>query len=123
MDRRWVYATLLVFAALLILGTGGFSAMSADRGVSVTVAGDEEAYLGYSDTCENGTLEITLTNQFDEELTDVSITVAKEEEPLSDLGPGDSETVEFNVSESGGHDVTVDASGSGVSVELDRTAC
>ncbi|QSG06150.1 hypothetical protein [Halapricum desulfuricans] len=126
MVRRWAYAALLALAVLLVLGTGGFSAMSADRGVSVSVADDEEAYLGYDDTCENGTLKVTITNQFDDRLTDVSITVDGEQKDL----PEDAEieaakqwTATFNVSGTNSRDVTVEASGPGVSVELDRTAC
>lgn len=123
MNRRWVYAALLVFAALLILGTGGFSAMSADRGVSVAVADDEEAYVGYEATCDGPDLEITITNQFDSELTDGSVTVGGEQVSLLDdeesIGPGETETVTFNGVDSGS-DVTVTVEGEGISAELDR---
>jgi len=127
MNRRWVYGALLALAVVLLLGTGGFSAISADRGVSVAVTGNDDAYLGYETACHNGTLNITITNRFDETLTDGSVAVDGNETELPEIKPSESATVTFDVSASDGQTiepgdpVTVEASGSGISVELDRT--
>jgi len=127
MHRRWVYGALLALAVVSLLGTGGFSAISADRGVSVAVTDDTDAYVGYEDACNGETLNITITNRFDESLTDGSVTVAGNETEFGTIEPGESATVSFNVSGSGGQTidsgdrVTVKASGPGVSVDLDRT--
>ena len=127
MNRRWVYGALLVLAVVLLLGTGGFSAISADRGVSVAVTGNDDAYLGYETACHNGTLNITITNRFDETLTDGSVTVDGNETELPEIKPSEHATVTFDVSASDGQTiepedpVTVEASGPGISVELDRT--
>lgn len=127
MNRRWVYGAVLALAVASLLGTGGFSTISADRGVSVAVTGNDNAYLGYEANCHDGTLNITITNRFDETLTDGSVTIAGNETELSEIESGENVTVTFNVSGSGnqainaGDPVTVEVSGAGISAELDRT--
>ncbi|QSG10155.1 hypothetical protein [Halapricum desulfuricans] len=119
MVRRWAYAALLALAVLLILGTGGFSAMSADRGVSVSVAGDEEAYVGYADECDGEGFEITITNRFDSDVT-VTVTVDDTERELDPLGSGEDVTTSF-ISVESEDPVTVTVEGDGISAELDRS--
>ncbi|MCU4719001.1 hypothetical protein [Halapricum hydrolyticum] len=119
MNRRWAYGALLALAVLLLLGTGGFSAISADRGVSVTVAGDDEAYVGYNATCHGQTLEITITNQFDSDITG-TVTVGDTGAEFDTLASGEAVTTEFINVESE-DPVTVTAEGDGVSAELDRS--
>ena len=46
MRRRLLYLVAATLALSVIVGTGGFSAVSADRGVDVAVVPDEHAYLG-----------------------------------------------------------------------------
>lgn len=55
---------VLAFTAAVgvVLGTAGFSAMDADRGVEVSVVDDEEAYLAVNQTTE------TVTNETETEL-------------------------------------------------------
>lgn len=57
----------------LVLGSSGFSAMAADRGVEIGVADDEDAYLGFeqvNDTVVSGesTVIVEYTNQFGTDL-------------------------------------------------------
>ncbi|WP_229125340.1 hypothetical protein [Halapricum desulfuricans] len=110
---------MLALAVLLVLGTGGFSAMSADRGVSVTVAGDEEAYVGYADECDGERFEITITNRFDSDVT-VTVTVDDTERELGTLGSGEDVTTSF-ISVESEDPVTVTVEGDGISAELDRS--
>lgn len=120
MNRRWAYGAVLALAVLLILGTGGFSAISADRGVSVTVAGDDEAYVGYEDTCDGQAFKITITNQFDSDIDDGTVTVGDDEADFGPLSPGEAATITFGNVE---HEdpVTVTVEGDGFSAELDRS--
>jgi hypothetical protein len=46
MRRTWLYASMVLVAASLVVTTGSYSAVSADRGVHVTVADDSEAFVG-----------------------------------------------------------------------------
>jgi len=61
MIRRVPLALALLGIALLAVGTGGFSATSADRGVSVAVVDDENALLGV----ENGAVALDNGNHSD----------------------------------------------------------
>lgn len=75
----------LVAAAVCLatFGTGGFGSASVDRGVTVEVAGDESAYVGYDSPDEisidaNGTVTlrlVTISNRYHAEfdITDVDV--------------------------------------------------
>lgn len=45
-DRRVSLVLALLGVTALVIGSGGYSAMTADRGVSVAVVSDENAYIG-----------------------------------------------------------------------------
>lgn len=76
-------ALLAVAVCLAIVGTGGFSSTAADRSVTVEVAEDESAYVGYDspeeisiDANESETVRLViLTNRFHVEfdITDVDV--------------------------------------------------
>jgi len=120
MARRWLYGTLLVLAISLLVGTGSFTAMSADRGVNVAVVDDDSAFVGYDAACENSTLSVTVTNRFERTLTDGSVTVAGTTELLGDLDPGEQAVVTFDDYEVD-DSVTVSVQSPTNTAELDRT--
>lgn len=123
------YSLLLALLALslpLVASTGGFSSASVPRGVDATIASDEEAYLGVERDCRNGTLYVTITNQFPaEEMLDVEITVNGSTKAIDGLGVGESRTVGFETVDAG-DPVSVFASGGSATVRLERnvpTSC
>ena len=65
---------------LLVAGSAGFSAMSAERGVNVSVVDDEHAYVGIETVGDERTEDdrvhlLTVTNQFATGMDDVRVTV------------------------------------------------
>lgn len=82
--RQFGLAIGVLAAVLLATGTGGFSAMEADRGVTVAVVDDEHAYLGvttHDHRLEPGMHDVTLltlTNRFGRDL-DVTVTVTDDD--------------------------------------------
>lgn len=54
MNRKLAFVLVAVAAVALVTGTGGYSSVNAERGVSVDVVGDGDAYLTleYSETAE-----------------------------------------------------------------------
>jgi hypothetical protein len=123
LGKRIAMVGLVVAAALLAVGTGGFSAMAADRGVEVTVVDDSEAFVGYEASCDDdGDLSVTVTNRFDRAVDEGSVTVPGAMEQLGSLGSRDDKTVEFNSSKFDEHDsVGVEVSSSGLSATLYRS--
>ncbi|AUX08760.1 hypothetical protein AArcSl_1125 [Halalkaliarchaeum desulfuricum] len=72
---------------LLVAGTGGFSAMTADRGVDVSVVPDDEAYVGIEkvgdQVYEDDRIHLlTITNQFASEMDELSVTVDGESDVI-----------------------------------------
>lgn len=136
-------SVLLAFTAVvgLVLGTAGFSAMEADRGLAVNVTDDTSAYLGYEPVvdesaaieAERPTAVVTYRNRFGDDLTafdvDVStdrpdVTVASVDAP--ETLPGGTERpvrVTLECEREAPVDLRFDADGNGggVSVSLDRT--
>ena len=116
----------LVVVALLVVGaliapTGGFSSSDIGRSVDVAVASDDEAYLGIQRECRDNASQVTITNRFSSGTTlDVNIVVNGTTKTIDDLAAGGQETKQFNTS-STEDTVTVDASGSGISVHLTRS--
>lgn len=126
--RRSVSLVLAVVAtAMLVTGSAGFTSVSADRSVSVSVVDAENAYVAV-DACEKSTdsgngsnpVRVTVKNQFSEPFTVERISSdADTKEPdtkNATVGPGDSATFnaafgeeELTVSVSGGVDATVTA--------------
>ena len=134
--RALSVALAVVAAAGLIFGTGGFTAMSADRGVNVDVVDDEDAYLGYEMTTETTTVnnsstvtaEATYRNGFDGELT-LEVTVIVDGSEVNSetrtLGPGSEEVISVTRSCSPGETVDVAfksaGRGPGIGVSMNRT--
>jgi hypothetical protein len=136
--RHW----LLALAVAGIVGTsvgatGAFSAVAADRGVSVSVAPPEDAYLGLSEPLVSTVPDddtradlLVVTNRLNErvELT-AEVTEANPDggpnvtnlSVVSALGPGDSGPVSADLAcgsnATEAVTVTVDAVGTGVRVE------
>jgi type II secretory pathway pseudopilin PulG len=133
--RALSVALAVVAAAGLIFGSGGFTAMSVDRGVNVDVADDEDAYLGYELTTETTatnntstvTAEATYRNGFGGELTlDVTVVVDGDEvgsETIT-LDPGAEASISVTRSCSAGETIVfafeAAGRGPGVSVSMDR---
>ena len=132
---------VLAFTAAvgMVLGTAGFSAIDADRGIEVSVVDDESAYLGVETVdpvVENESSTVAVyENGFDAELdefsvqvipTDPSVDATVTDAPES-LDAGESAPVDVVVEsedadlDSVGLQLEVTASGDGVSVETSRT--
>jgi hypothetical protein len=130
MRRR--LSVLLGVALLAVLattiGTAGFGTLLVDRGVEISVAGDDAAYLGFDQRAvtTNGTtnLSVTVTNRLPTDgAVTVEVGVGGATATVGSLGPGDAETVAFE-RVACGDAITVDAAGDDVAVALDRAvAC
>lgn len=138
---RTLGIALAAAAALgLILGTVGFSAMTADRGFAVNVTSDESAYIGYeplADEVHDGDSApvVEYRNQFNGDLGEFDVTVSlvapdgteteigSTDTPESLLN-GEHETVDITLSCPVEEEVDLlfeaSGSGAGVSVSLDR---
>jgi len=126
MNRRTVVLVTGLIAVLgLLTSTGGLSATAADRGLQVTIADDDDAYLGFQQDAvtTNGTTNLTVTvaNQFPTGTTldTVEISVDGETRDAGPLDAGEDETVTFEFAECD-DTIAVDASGTGVAVSLSR---
>lgn len=140
-----VVSVVLAFAAAssLVFGVAGFSAISGDRGIDVSVVPDAEAYVGYNATdhdVEDGE-EITLVTVENrlpmppEATLDVSVQaieiVAGDEIGFENvttphsLAPGETGEITATVNCTGGANatvaVTVNATGDGVATTLNGT--
>lgn len=123
--RTVILAVGLLVALGAVTGAGGLSSVAAERGVQVSVADDEDAYLGFEQTARrtNGTtnLTVTVTNQFPSgvELSTVDVSVADRTANLGSLDSGEAETITFEFVDCDSP-ITVEASGDGTAVHLDR---
>ena len=112
MDRRIALLGLVSLALLIAPSTGAFSAMSADRGVDVSVVDDSNAYMAINNDaplqCGNSSANTLFQNQFASPLENIEVRVSVPEDATSDirvsktgqnqkvtLEPGDSTTLEF----------------------------
>lgn len=134
--RRRISLILLALATLFcIVAAGGFNTAEADRGLTVTVVDDENAYLGYetSDVVADGLNDtatvtlIELTNRLPHGLTAVETTVEEGDAALSvdatDIGsiePGETVAItgEVDCSAETTSEVTVSVTASGDAVEV-----
>ncbi len=82
MTRRQRVVLLAVVAVTALLATGAYSVVTADRNVSVNVANDENAYVGFDDLRPTATVDepeekpiLRLTNNFEarSKLTDLTV--------------------------------------------------
>jgi hypothetical protein len=126
-------AAAVLFAGILLLAvtgsTSAFSAVTADRSVTVGVVDDTAAFLAIersttSDT--NGTtLSVTVVNQFPHgvELSNVTVSHGDRKRPLANdttvLFVGDTATATFENASCNGT-ITVHAKGESVSIDLER---
>ena len=128
---------ILVSASALLLGTGAFTAINADRGGHIGIASDDAALLGVGiddrEVTDNQEFTlVTVENRFDDELDAVDATVVDDggfnevsivetPEPLAAGESGDIRAqVVFGSQSSGTIEVEIAASGPGGSVELSR---
>lgn len=119
--RYGLLAVALLVAGSLVASTGGVSSTALDRGIDVAVVSDDEAYLGVQRECSNSTLRVTITNQYASSTTlDVDVAVNGTTEAIDDLEAGESRTTTFEAYATD-DTITIDASGSGVSVRLARS--
>lgn len=132
--RRAVSVLLAATAAtMLVTGSFGFTGVSADRGVAVSVAEDSEAYVDYrtSDRTveDGGTVElVTIGNLFGSEVGVESVSIESgsftvhESSSFDTIGSGEYETIHGSVDCEPGTNatvgVTVELSGNGVSAEI-----
>lgn len=101
--RRGLGVLLIVCALVLAIGgSGAFNSATLDRGATVSVADDPNAYVGI-ENC-------TVTNN-DNQAIDVSL----DSEHEAELAPGDSTNIAVS------SETTINAEGSGISAELVRT--
>ncbi len=118
--RRLLLVVAVVVAGSLLVPTTGFSSAAADRSVEVAVAPDDSAYLGVQRTCNNGTVRVGVTNRLPTGTgLDVDVAVGGTSKPIDGLAPGESRNRTFDSFDADDR-ITVDASGSGVSVRLTR---
>lgn len=141
--RHVALALSVVVVIAFTVGTGGFSSMTADRGVSIAVADDENAYLGIETdepdavranalANEDGreTTLLTLTNRFSSAVTiDARVPDAGDGLAITDietltLSGGDSGTMAATVTCDTPVDrevtVEINASGTGIEVKTDE---
>ena len=133
---------VLVLAAVagLAFGTAGFSAMSADRGLTVNVTDDETAYLGYEPVADEvrggeSTAAVEYRNQFAQDLGEFRVNVSIVDAGRTDatirtvdapdrLDDGAASAVDVTLRCPVEEEVTLlfdaDGSGGGVSVSVDR---
>ncbi|WP_281194874.1 hypothetical protein [Halorubrum sp. F4] len=120
------------------VGTGAFSSMEAERGVSVDVVSDDQAFVGYrsddrtlpNDLNDDGTIDlVTVTNRFTQEIEFVDAAIDDGGEffgelniPDGDISPGDPATVTATPTFEPGDEikvaVTIQVKGAGVSAEV-----
>lgn len=125
-----VLLAALLAGTTLTIGTSGFSSMAADRGVEVSVAPDDSAYIGFAQTLDGGAdgttnLTVQVTNRFTEtELTSVTVTVGARTVDLTpadgSLDPGEQTTGTLDDVDCGAS-LLVDATGEAATAQLNRT--
>lgn len=111
----------LLVAGSLIASTTGFSSAAVDRNVDVAVASDDKAYLGIQRECRGNASQVTITNRFSSGTRlDIDIAVNGTTKTIDDLAARGQETKQFDTFDTD-DTITIDASGSGVSVHLTRS--
>ncbi|WP_259535234.1 hypothetical protein [Halalkaliarchaeum sp. AArc-CO] len=122
----------------LVAGTGGFSAMTADRGVDVSVVPDDEAYVGIETVGDELSEEdrihlLTITNQFASGMDELDVTVADGNDVIDadtvelestaiGVGEGTAATAECTaVERTGVVELDIEGGAGGASFEITRT--
>jgi len=120
-NRHVLLIIALLVVGVLIVPTSGFSSSDVDRNADVAVAADDGAYLGIQRECRDNASQVAITNRFSSGTTlDVNVAVNGTTKTIDDLAPGGQETKQFDTSDTD-DTVTIDASGSGISVYLTRS--
>ncbi|MFC6785820.1 hypothetical protein ACFQFH_07900 [Halobaculum halobium] len=136
MGRTALRVVLLVVIAAGVsgatVGSAGFSAVEADRTVSVNVVGNDEAYVGVV-ACEKsanagngkGPVRVWVTNRYTDEMTVESITSddavrRNPDQRLGTVDPGEREHLN-PVFASAVSSVTVEVSADGLDASVTRT--
>lgn len=116
-----------------MVGSGGFTTVSVDRGVSISVENDESAYVGYQSsdlTVENGTTIdlVVITNRLPDDINVIDVTIEDGNFDISnpttptDISPGKTGAIQGTVrctpSESQAIKLSVTVSGSDVTAQL-----
>jgi hypothetical protein len=129
MNARILLVVAALVAVTLTSATSGFTATTADRSVTVSVADDDTALLGIERTVsgtDNGTTNVTVTvvNRFGEaSLSTVVVRVDGQSKNLAasgPLAPGEAETATIEAVRCTGT-LHVTAEGETVRVTLNRT--
>jgi len=128
--RTFLLVVALVTTLGLTLGTGGFSSVSADRGIDIAVTDDEQAFLAFSQNTTdttNGTtaVDVTVGNQYPAgtALSTVTVTINGTAVDLAEngqLSTGASRTYTFE-SVACDETIEIEAAGSGVEVSFNRS--
>ena len=120
-NRSVLLVVTLLVVVTLIAPTGGVSSSDTGRNVGVAVASDDEAYLGVQRECRDNASQVTITNRFSSGTTlDVDIAVNGTTKTIDDLAAEGQETKQFDTFDTD-DTITIDASGSGISVHLTRS--
>jgi len=135
--RRGALALLATGAGITAVDSTGFTTVVTSRGSNIDEANDSNALLGLGGTSASGidgqvVSLTTLTNRFDEAITNITVTVDAVDSPLTNVqtpsqlsangGNGDI-TAELDCGGSTGQenvDITITATGPSQSVELQR---
>lgn len=120
-NRYFFLVVALLVGGSLIASTTGLSSVTADRNLNVAVASDDEAYLGIQRECNDSVLQVTITNRFSSGRTlDIDVAVNGTTKTINDLAAGGQETKQSDTFDTD-DTITINASGSGISVHLTRS--
>jgi len=141
MRRRLLLLSALVAAAAIAVGTGGYSSVGADRGMSVGAANDVDAYLSLDyadeDVSANSSSDVTKTfvtveNQFREPVevwvnytvmdpSDSTVSEGTENKPTLDTSNTFDVTATFTCDADGEYTITFDATAESDSFSVETT--
>lgn len=86
----------VVATVAVVVPTGGYTSVEADRGLEVEVAPDSSALVGYEAECEGDHFAVTVTNRLSSGAMDGTVTANGTAKQLSVASAGDSDTVAFD---------------------------
>lgn len=110
--NRYVLLFVAALALSMAVGSGGFSTVSADRGMNVAVVEDENAYLQVIEEED----KLVVRDRF---AVDLEIDVEDSDEDISVEHEGDETTITCTANVDS-KPITISGTGDGVSVELTR---
>lgn len=122
--RVALLVVVLVAVAGITVATSGVGPAQLDRGATIDVVDDSAAGIGYASDCSDGGFSVTVVNNFDGPLDDVTVAINGSTSTATPLpvAPGASRTVSFEAAGvSSGDAVVVTVSGEGFEATLDRS--